>query len=25
MSLYTSAGYRVLEENRSIGLPRSTA
>jgi ribosomal protein S18 acetylase RimI-like enzyme len=23
MNLYTSAGYRVMEENRSIGLPRT--
>ncbi|AVV44508.1 GNAT family N-acetyltransferase [Streptomyces sp. ID05-04B] len=25
MSLYTSAGYRVVEESRSIGVPRPTA
>lgn len=25
MNLYTSAGYQVIEENRSIDLPRSAA
>lgn len=25
MNLYTSAGYQVVEEGRSIGLPRSAA
>lgn len=25
MNLYTNAGYRVIEESRSIDLPRSAA
>ncbi|ROP55821.1 GNAT family N-acetyltransferase [Streptomyces sp. PanSC9] len=25
MNLYTSAGYRIVEESRSVGLPRSAA
>lgn len=25
MNLYTSVGYQVVEESRSIGLPRSAA
>ncbi|MEE1808619.1 GNAT family N-acetyltransferase [Streptomyces sp. BE133] len=25
MNLYTSVGYQVIEESRSVGLPRSAA